>query len=100
MRNAFTDELTRLVRMVRQAETAMGSFSKDVQPSERENRKVLRKSLVAIRDLKRGEILTRDAIAIKRPPSGLEPARFEEVIGRRLAVDIPADAPIEARFLE
>ena len=94
------DELTRVVRLVRRAEAASGSCNKEVQPSERENRRVLRKSLVANRHLKRGDVLTRDAIAIKRPPLGIEPARFEEVIGRRLRVDVPADVPIKTEFLE
>lgn len=94
------DELARTVQLVREAQAALGSAAKDVRPSEKENRRVLRKSLVARRDLRRGEVLTADAIAIKRPGTGLEPKYFPEVLGRKLVRDVPKDTVLERSFLE
>jgi N-acetylneuraminate synthase/N,N'-diacetyllegionaminate synthase len=51
---------------------------------------VARKSLVAARDLAAGEIMTEMAIAIKRPGTGLPPARRGELLGRKVRAAIPA----------
>jgi sialic acid synthase SpsE len=55
---------------------------------------LIRKSLVAARNLGRGTALTRDMIELKRPLGGVEPRDLDKVLGLKLNRDIEADAPI------
>lgn len=94
------DQLAETIQLVRKAQVALGQGNKRVQPSEAANRDILRKSLVAGRDLRRGEVLTYDAVAIKRPGTGLAPNRIVELVGKRLVCDVPKDALLDTSFLE
>lgn len=87
-------ELAELVRRVRALETWLGDGVKRPQPSELELRVVARRSIVAARPLAAGEILTADALAIKRPGNGLSPSRLSGLIGARLRRALAADEQI------
>jgi N-acetylneuraminate synthase/N,N'-diacetyllegionaminate synthase len=88
-------ELTALVRAVRRVEAALGDGVKRCMPCELDTRRVARKSLVAARPLRPGERLTREAIAVKRPGTGISPADLERVIGRTVARALSEDEVIE-----
>lgn len=77
-------EFAGLVRCVRSVEAALGDGRKRPMPSEVETAAVARKSLVATRAIKAGEVLTREAVAIKRPGTGISPAELERALGRRV----------------
>lgn len=87
-------ELADLVRSVRHVESAMGDGVKKVAEAERDNIAVARKSIVAARDIKKGEVLTEDNITVKRPGCGISPMLWDSVIGTRAVVDFPADSLI------
>ena len=46
-----------------------------------QNIKIARKSIVAKKDIKKGDILSHDNLAIKRPGNGMSPLRWDEIIG-------------------
>lgn len=89
------DELDMMVKSIRNVEQALGSPYKRVTESERKNMVVARKSIVAARDIKAGEIFTADNITVKRPGNGISPMRWNEVIGQRASRDFPYDTLIE-----
>lgn len=76
------DELAELVRSVRQVEAALGSGVKTPSPSERENRMIVRKSLVAKRPIRKGERFTAENVTCKRPGGGVSPIAFWSVLER------------------
>ena len=80
-----------LVRLIRLAEEMLGDGRKIVQAGELENHKIGRRSLVASRDLKRGETVTKDSVMVKRPGMGLHPKYFELICGRKILHPIKAD---------
>lgn len=84
-------ELKEMVAAIRNIEQALGSGIKDVAEAERANIEVARKSIVAARDIKKGEFFTTENITVKRPGSGLSPMLWDEVIGRQAARDFPYD---------
>lgn len=88
------DELAALVRGVATANRTLGSAVKQPAPCELENLALIRKSLVAARDLAAGDRLERAMIEIKRPAGGVEPGELERVIGKILKRGIAADMPI------
>ncbi len=83
--------IQKLVRDLRHAEIALGAVHKELNAMERVNRQVLRKSLVAARDLPAGTTLTRDMIAVKGPGKGLSPQFMGQLIGVRLSRDVSTD---------
>jgi N,N'-diacetyllegionaminate synthase len=93
-------EMAALVRGIRNVEAALGDGAKRPMPSELDTRRVARKSLVAARAIRAGEQLTKDAVAIKRPGTGVSPAELERALGRRVRRDLAADDVIEWTALE
>lgn len=87
-------ELAAMVRSVRNIEQALGSSEKIVSSSEEKNMTIARKSIVAARDIRKGEILTEENITVKRPGNGISPMRWDEVIGTAAVCDFPYDSLI------
>lgn len=88
-------ELKKMVEAIRIVEQALGSTSKTVSPSEAQNKSIARKSIVAKRNIHKGETLTEDNITIKRPGNGISPMKWREVIGTPATRDFAPDEPIE-----
>lgn len=75
-------ELFQMVRGIRQIEEALGNPYKKPVPSELKNQKVTRKSIVAARNIQKGELFTEENLTVKRPGEGLSPLQFWDVIGK------------------
>ena len=88
-------ELGRLVAGIRTIESALGSPLKVPADVELSNRQVARRSLVAARPMRRGEPITDDAMAAKRPGDGLSPMEFWDLLGQPAARDFAVDEPIQ-----
>lgn len=84
----------RLVHVVRRVETALGSAVKRPSLGESANRRAVRKSLVAARAIRKGERFTANNLAVKRPGTGINPMRWDAVIGRRANRDYAIDEMI------
>lgn len=89
------EELKAMVRAIRNIETALGEGMKKPSPSELKNRDVARKSIVAKRDIRRGELFTEENLTAKRPGSGISPMRWKDVIGRTADRDYGQDDMIK-----
>jgi len=82
------------VGLARRAHRILGDRAKHPLPSERDVRCVSRQSVVARRVIRTGETIRRDDLTIKRPGTGVEPWRIDELIGGRAARTIAADMPL------
>lgn len=89
------DELKAMVDGIRKIELALGSKEKKPSEVELKNRLVARKSIVAKAFIKVGEKLTEDNITTKRPGSGINPMRWNEVIGTKAIRNFEEDELIE-----
>lgn len=89
------NELNAMVDAIRNIEQALGDGQKHVSVSEEKNMAIARKSIVASKDIKRGELLTEENLTTKRPGSGISPMRWEEVIGTKAIRDFAEDELIE-----
>jgi len=76
-------ELISMVKAIRNIEIALGSSVKKPSKSEIPNIAVARKSIVASKTINIGEILTEENITIKRPANGINPMRWDEVVGSK-----------------
>lgn len=89
------NELKAMVDAIRNIEQALGDGQKHVSASEEKNIAIARKSIVAAKDIKRGELLTEENLTTKRPGSGISPMRWEELIGTKAIRDFKEDELIE-----
>lgn len=88
-------ELTAMVRSIRHIERAMGDGIKRPSSSERKNKNIARKSIVARRAIKKGETLTEENLTAKRPGDGISPMRWFEVLGTAAVRNFEEDELIE-----
>jgi len=89
------DEVKEMIKSIRNIEKALGTDEKKVSGSERKNISIARKSIVAKKNIKKGEILSEDNIAAKRPGDGISPMKWFDVIGKTAARDFEEDELIE-----
>lgn len=89
-------ELTVMVSAIRHIELALGTGEKRITESERENRAIARKSIVAARPIHKGEMLSDANLTTKRPGTGLSPMLWPSVIGTVAQRDYEADEMLEA----
>ena len=84
-------EFQRIVERIRSVERALGSQEKIVSERESKNKTAMRRSLVAVVDIRKDDTIATDMLTFKRPASGLSPNRLHDVIGKKAACNIPAD---------
>lgn len=86
------ETLKAMVLAIRNTEQAIsGSGKKEPSPSEIKNKPVARKSIVAARNIKKGEVFTEDNLTVKRPGIGISPMQWDHVIGTNADKDFAED---------
>lgn len=88
-------ELQQMVMAIRNIEQAIGNGLKEPSSSEMANKAVARKSIVASRDIKQGELFSEENLTTKRPGTGISPMKWYEVIGKVAPRDFSEDEIIE-----
>ena len=89
------EELTAMVAAVRKTGLALGDGRKHVTESEAKNKPIARKSILAKRDIKKGETFTPENLTVKRPGDGISPMRWYDVLGKTAKRDFAEDEKIE-----
>jgi len=77
------EELNNLVRSIRNVEKCLGSPVKQPSRSEKKNISIARKSIVALKNIKKGELFSESNLTVKRPGTGISPMKWDEVIGKK-----------------
>lgn len=88
------EDLKKMVRAIRNIELALGSEVKEPSKSEKPNIEIVRKSIVAKRVIKKGEVLSEENLTTKRPGNGISPMRWDEIVGTVANKDYKKDEPI------
>jgi N,N'-diacetyllegionaminate synthase len=84
-------ELKAMVKAIRNIELALGDGIKKPSKSEIPNIEIVRKSIVAKITIKKGDIFTKDNLSIKRPAGGINPMKWDEIIGSIAKKDYKED---------
>lgn len=92
-------EFSLMVKEIRETEKMLGRPVFEAIESEKEN-KQFRRSLWAIKDIKKGEVFTKENIGSFRPADGLSPKHLDEVLGKRAARDIEFATPLTKDLIE
>ena len=88
-------ELKAMIDGIRKIEEALGDGIKRLMPSEVTNRNSGRKSIVANRFIKKGEVFSSDNLAAKRPGIGISPMDWDVIVGKKSPSDFQKDGLIE-----
>jgi N,N'-diacetyllegionaminate synthase len=84
-------ELKSMVVAIRNIEKALGVSEKKPSPSEIPNIYIARKSIVADKNIKKGEFFSKENITTKRPGNGISPMKWDSIIGTAAARSYRAD---------
>ena len=76
------DELSQMIKAIRNVELSMGN-GKKIPSSSEKNIKVARKSIVAKYQIRKGELFSTKNLAVKRPFKGISPMHWHKIIGKR-----------------
>ncbi|HBL22509.1 MAG TPA: N-acetylneuraminate synthase [Deltaproteobacteria bacterium] len=87
--------LAAMIKAIRHVESALGDGIKGPAPCEIRNISAVRKSIVAARDIRAGEVLRPELLAVKRPAGGIGPERWRDIIGRKAVRSFQRDEMIE-----
>ena len=93
------EEFKQMVTAIRMAEKAMGTIQYG-PTSQEENSVIFRRSIFAVKDICRGELLSEDNIRIIRPGYGLRPKEYRRVLGMKAKEDIHYGEPLVYEKLE
>jgi len=89
-----------MISKIRETEKILGSFDKKPTKDEENIKQLIRKSLVTKKELKKGTKITRHAIEIKRPATGIIPADIDKIIGKKTKINIRKDEIINYNMIE
>ena len=94
------EDLKEMVRNVRLAESVLGDGALGVAEAENSARTSARRSIVAERDIRRGETIKSSMLGMKRPAEGLPGWMMDALIGQRAKTNIQADQAISMDMVE
>lgn len=92
-------ELRKLCQGIRVVEESLGKEEKIVTDSEKKNKIVARKSIIADKVIKKGELFTTENLTTKRPGNGISPLYWYDILGKEAQHDFEEDELIrDSRF--
>ncbi len=89
------DELKAMTLGIRNIEKALGNSEKLVTKSEEKNVAIARKSIVAREFIKKGDVFSDNNLTVKRPGTGINPMKWNTIIGQIAKKDFNCDDIIE-----
>lgn len=92
--------LKELVEKCKNVHKILGTKDRIIQPEELKQRDNMRRSVVVKRDMKKGDIILRDDLDVKRPGYGFSPERINELVGKRIVKDIEEDMVLLEEYVE
>ena len=80
-----------MIVLIRNIEKALGDGIKKPSKSESKNISLARRSIVAKKKIRKGELLTEENLTLKRPGNGISPMKWDEIINKRARYNFNMD---------
>ena len=84
-----------MIKSIRNIENALGDGIKKPSSSENKNIAIVRKSIVASKNIKKGEFFTNENLTTKRPGTGISPMMWDKLIGQKSKKNFKKDQQIK-----
>ena len=91
-------EFKAMVDLVRETEKSLGGFAYQLHPKGISARKSMR-SIIVTKKINKGELLSRENIAVLRPGNGLHPMNYDEIIGKKVLYDLEIGTPLQFQMI-
>ncbi len=98
--SAAPKEFYTLVKNIRAAEASLGSSIKEPSKIEVKNSRIMRRSITAVSNIKKGSKIESKMIGFKRPNEGLSPSMYSKIIGKTCLKDISKDSKITLKDIK
>ena len=92
--------LPKLVKSIRLTNKMIHSYGEGPSPSEKNIKKLMRKGLIAIRDLKKNQTIARKDIGFARPSTYFNSNQINTIIGKKVTRNIFKGKLIKKKFLD
>ncbi len=92
-------EFKAMADAIRQTEKSLGQVQYIVSEHEKAS-KVFRRSLFVVKDMKKGEIFSKENVRSIRPGFGLPPKNIDIILGRKASRDIVCGTPLSWKIIE
>lgn len=89
------DDLKKIIESLEFMKKIRGTYELKCLDTELTARENARRSIVALRDIKKGEYITEDMITFKRPGLGISPSKLGDILGKIASVHIKEDTVID-----
>jgi N,N'-diacetyllegionaminate synthase len=93
-------EFIELIDSIRKFEKAKGTGKKIPSKHEQKNLQSNRVSIIAMKEISKGEIISNDMIDIRRPGTGIQPIHYDEVLGKKTKQNIKFEESLTWEMLE
>lgn len=93
------DELRQMVKSIRKVEKALGEVSYELTDKMKKSREFSR-SLFVVKDVKKGEIFTKDNVKSIRPGFGLHTRYYNDILGKKAKTDLDKGTPMKWELVE
>ena len=93
-------EMTDLVKKCKSVYSALGNYERVISDKELEQRKKMRRSIIASHDLEMGHIIVEEDLDAKRPGTGISVDLYQKIIGRKLKHNVNKDELILEDYME
>ena len=80
--------LKKMIHNIRLTEELLGKETLEVKEAEQKTRESARMSIIARRDIRKGEVIQEDMLTVRRPGLGISPKFLDDVIGKKTKKDI------------
>ncbi|MBM4158765.1 MAG: pseudaminic acid synthase [Ignavibacteria bacterium] len=91
-------EFKTMVNAIREVEKALGKVTYELSEKVKSNR-VFSRSLFVVKNIKKGDIFTRENIRSIRPGYGLHPKYYFEILGKTASCDIEEGEPLKWEYI-
>jgi len=98
--NLSAEKKEKKLKSIPKYELILGDGKKIPTKSEEAVKKIVRKSIVAARNIQKGEKITEEMLVFKRPGTGLQPAQIKVIINKTAKTNILKDDILKKEMLE
>lgn len=91
------EEFKKMVIAIREVEKSIGEVNYNLSDRVKKNR-IFSRSLFVVKDIKKGEVFTKDNIRSIRPGNGISPKYLKSIIGKKALLDLRKGTPFKLEY--
>ncbi len=91
--------IKRMINECNQVYLALGKLNRSLSEEEKKQKKIMRRSIFAANNIKKGQVIKKCDLAFKRPGSGIPLNKLSEILGKKVKKNISKDQMLDMKYL-